>query len=203
MDIISKLADIFVTFPGIGKRQAKRFVYHLLAQDKKFIENFVQNITDLKREIATCSECQRFFIGRETEKDICTLCSDVQRDASMLMLVEKDIDLENIEKSGSYSGKYFVLGGTIPILDETPDDKIRSDALLKIIEKQKPKEIILALSATSEGENTGLFVQKLLAPLQKKLGFTVSLLGRGLSTGTELEYSDADTIKNALENRRG
>ncbi|MCI0620023.1 toprim domain-containing protein [Candidatus Wolfebacteria bacterium] len=201
MDIITKLADIFSTFPGIGKRQSKRFVYHLLLQDKKFIDNFIASVTELKKEIAVCAECQRFFVGRETEKHICTLCADSQRDTGALMLVEKDIDLENIEKSGAYKGKYFVLGGVVPILEENPEEKIRADALVKIVEKRKPKEIILALSANPEGENTALFVQKILASLQKKLDFTLSAFGRGLSTGTELEYSDADTIKNALVNR--
>ncbi len=134
------------------------------------------------------------------------MCSNPEREHATLMIVEKDVDLEAIEKSGVYKGLYFVLGGLVPILEKTPDERIRSKKLLERVEADAQErsltEIILALSLTSEGENTMEYLAKLLEPLAKKYALKLSTLGRGLSTGTELEYSDADTIKNALSSRR-
>jgi recombination protein RecR len=200
-DAISKLAEVFVQFPGIGKRQAKRFVYFLLAQDASFREDLAKLIRELQNDIASCVQCHRFFVGRKTQSDVCDICSDPARDKTALMIVEKDVDLENIESSGAYNGRYFVLGGTVPVLDEAPEHRVRAKELQERIESDTPKEIILATSAHPEGENTAEYVRTLLAPFQEKHSFSLSLLGRGLSTGTELEYSDADTIKNAFENR--
>jgi recombination protein RecR len=121
------------------------------------------------------------------------------------MVVEKDIDLDNIEKSGVYNGIYFVLGGTIQIFEKHPGELIRSKKLLEIVkkraEKESLKEIILALSLTTDGENTMRYLSSLLEPIAKQYHLRISTLGRGLSTGIELEYSDVDTIKNALQNR--
>lgn len=123
----------------------------------------------------------------------------------MLLVVSRDVDYENIEKSRSFVGKYFVLGGNIPILEKEPESKIRSRELVALVEaraKNKTlKEVILALNVTPEGENTEMFLKKSLTPLSEKYAFKISELGRGLSTGLELEYSDAETIKNALLNR--
>lgn len=120
------------------------------------------------------------------------------------MIVARDADLEAIEKSHSYNGFYFVLGGTVPILEKEPEKKIRSKALTGLVKKRAAeglKEIIIAASVNAEGENTADFVAKLLTPIIAQFNIKLSGLGRGLSTGTELEYSDADTIKNALKNR--
>jgi recombinational DNA repair protein RecR len=121
------------------------------------------------------------------------------------MILEKDTDLENIERTGAYMGKYFVLGGSVPILDEDPGSKTRSKELLNIVKKSLGagtlKEVILATSVNPEGENTNSYLLKVLNPFKEKYQLKISLLGRGLSTGTELEYSDKDTIENALRNR--
>jgi recombination protein RecR len=121
------------------------------------------------------------------------------------MIVARDIDLENIEKSHSFNGKYFVLGGTVPILDKNPEQRIHLKELLSAIEnkaKKDLKEIILGFSLNPESEYTADFIIQSLNPLITKYSLKISHLGRGLSTGTELEYSDADTIKSALENRK-
>ncbi len=119
------------------------------------------------------------------------------------MIVARDIDLENIEKSHSFNGKYFVLGGTVPILDKNPETKIHLKELLALVEKKSKvlKEIILGFSLNPESEYTSQFIIEALNPVITKYNLKISHLGRGLSTGTELEYSDADTIKNALKNR--
>lgn len=201
-NLIENLAVYFAKLPGIGQRQSRRFVYFLLKQDKTFLDTLAKYILDLKKEIDVCKDCQRFFISKEAKSEVCSICGDAGRDKSSIMIVEKDIDLENIERSDSYKGKYFVLGGTVPILDKKPESKIRSKEMAEVVKKNKTiKEVIIATSANPEGENTADYVKAILKPLQKNHKFKISLLGRGLSTGTELEYSDPDTIKSALENR--
>jgi len=145
----------------------------------------------------------RFFIEDKSKNKICLICGNDQRDQEKLMIVSKDVDFETIEKSGSYNGLYFILGGTIPILEKSPERRVRSKELLTRIERvgEELKEIILAMNVNAEGENTEEYIRKILEPLASKFNFKISLLGRGLSTGTELEYSDTETIKNALRNR--
>lgn len=200
MDPITQLKELFSAFPGIGKRQAERFVYFLLRQDNAFATQLTNTIQELHKAVAMCESCQRFFTTTEALKT-CKICRNPARDASLLLVVAHDVDLENIEKSGTYTGLYFVLGGTVPVLDKTPEEKIRIAKLKAYIKKQKPKEIILALSTNPEGEHTREYVSKQLAKLQKELSFTLTTLGRGLSTGAELEYSDPETLKAALAGR--
>ena len=112
------------------------------------------------------------------------------------MAVEKNVDLENIERTGNFRGKYFVLGGLLSLAGNGTAD-VRLKQLFEKVQKEKPQEIILATSATVEGENTNLYIERILEPLKVK----ITRLGRGLSTGAELEYSDSETIENALKNR--
>ena len=122
------------------------------------------------------------------------------------MIVSHDVDLEHIEKSGLYKGLYFVLGGVVPILAPNPEERIRSRELLALVksraEKGVLKEIILAMNITPEGENTEQHLAKILTPLATAHNIKISHLGRGISTGTEIEYSDKETLKNALQNRK-
>ena len=205
MDPIQKLSEYFLKFPGIGRRQARRFVYHLLSKDQKYLNGFANLITEIKKEISECSSCYRFFSSKTTTGNLCDICRDTATDTGTIMVVEKDFDLETVRKSGAYHGKYFVLGGIIPFLDKNPNESIRARALVDEVEKggkaKTLKEVILALSANPEGEHTELYVKKILQPIAEKYQFNISVLGRGLSTGTELEYSDSDTLKNAFKNR--
>jgi recombination protein RecR len=207
MSSIEKLTEIFSKFPGIGPRQAKRFVYFLLAQNPEFVQNLSASLSDLHNDILQCASCFRFFQKDLSGKNLCPTCKDPERDASALLVVEKDVDLENIQKMHAWNGFYFVLGGSLPILEKDPSRKIRSKELFYAVQDRAKdaslKEIVLAMSANVEGENTLAYLSKILAPLAEKYSLKISTLGRGLSTGTEIEYSDADTFKNALENRRG
>lgn len=204
--IIEKLTQSFRRFPGIGPRQAKRFVYHLLHAPKSEVENLLGQIKELKSSAAQCLSCSRFFSEADSQqlkaKSLCSICSDKNRDDSLLMLVEKDIDLENIERSGTYNGQYFVLGGLVPILEKNPEQSFRSRELLTLI-KSRPnlKEIIIAVSANPEGDHAADFLRQFLMSNFQSRNIKVSTLGRGLSTGAELEYSDSDTLKNALKHR--
>jgi recombination protein RecR len=131
---------------------------------------------------------------------MCNYCSDTKRDNALLMLVEKDQDLAAIERAGTYKGRYFVLGGVLTLSGK---GAIREKGLLQAIERRLQdglQEVVLALSATSEGEHTADHVRQLLAPYRDHM--KISALGRGLATGSELEYSDAETLRAALTNRK-
>jgi recombination protein RecR len=204
MNSIERLTRIFSDFPGIGPKQARRFVYFLITRNPGYIDEFKKEISELRGEIETCADCKKYFIKNAGLKKLCNICSDPARDSSSLMIVSRDIDLENIEKSRFFSGKYFVLGGLVPILDKNPEQRIRLSDMISLVSRNADKglkEIIIGLDANSEGEYTAEIVKKALSPLAEKYNIKISELGRGLSTGTELEYSDPDTIKNALKNR--
>src|SRR3989344_591423 len=164
MDIIDKLAEVFKEFPGIGERQARRFVYFLMYKNPTYSEN----LRDLISE------------------------------------VEKDSDLESVKKSRVYNGKYFVLGGLVPIVEKNTKSRIRIEELKNKIKKEEKnlKEIILAFSLSPQGDHTDSYVREQIKDLAEKQKVKISSLGKGLSTGTELEYSDNDTLKNALKNRQ-
>lgn len=200
-----RLVEIFDRFPGIGERQAKRFVYYLLNMDNVALKHFAEAVLNLKNDIKQCEHCARFFLlGANKTTAECDICADDTRDKKMLMVVEKDIDLDNIKRADIYNGHYFVLGGTIPILEKNPEKKVRLVKLKNDINRRAVdglKEIIFALSATTEGENTAEFLREELSKTAVKYGIKIDALGRGLSTGTELEYSDAETIKNAFKHR--
>ncbi|MBX4199952.1 recombination protein RecR [Candidatus Parcubacteria bacterium] len=202
MNSIDKLAEIFSHFPGIGPRQAKRFVYYLLSRNHGSTETLIQAIQSLKKEIHQCTECMRFFAtygSSHARNSVCPTCADTSRDKSLLMIVPRDVDFEALEKSRSYKGYYFVLGGSLPILEKDPGSRIRINELKKLLDRRKSNlsEIILAMNANAEGENTTEYLRAEL----KDLNLTVSELGRGLSTGSELEYADPETLKNALIHR--
>jgi len=205
MNDIEKLTEIFKDFPGIGPRQAKRFVYFLLTRNKNYLREFTNLIEGIQKEIRICPECFQYFTKGKQDHLLCDICQSKNRDENTLMIVARDIDLENIEKSNSFNGKYFVLGGTIPILEKEPEKRVHLKELIYLIERRAQnenlKEIILGFSINPESEYTANFVAQTIKILTDKYSLKISKLGRGLSTGTELEYSDMDTIKNALKNR--
>lgn len=197
MDHIEELARALAHFPGIGPRQGKRFVYYLLAVPAAERAKLAELIASLGSSVKQCSECLRFHNGGTAV--VCNHCSDKTRDDAQLLIIEKDQDLAAVERAGTYRGRYFVLGGVLTL---TGKGAIREKELLKTVEKRLKnnlKEIVLALSATSEGEHTTDRVRELLAPYRDQV--KISLLGRGLATGSELEYSDAETLRAALQNR--
>jgi recombination protein RecR len=203
MDNTQRLIELFKEFPGIGPRQAKRFVYFLLNRNPAYANDLAKLISEVRGTVHCCDTCFRFFPN--TNNTSCSTCRDDSRDKKSLMIVSHDVDFENIEKTHFYNGYYFILGGNIPILEKNPEKRIRQKDLLRITEKKIKDglgEIIIALNYNPEGENTLTYLSEILKPLTDKNKVKISTLGRGLSTGTELEYSDSDTIKNALKNRQ-
>lgn len=204
MDIIDKLTEVFKEFPGIGERQARRFVYFLMRRNGDYSANLTKLISELKKEATQCKECFRFFLVTQNSNKLCEICSDEHTDSSVLMVVEKDSDLESVRKSRVYQGKYFILGGLVPIVEKTTKRQVRIEELKEKITKdaKELKEIILAFSLSPQGDHTDHYVRGEIQSIAEPLGIKISSLGRGLSTGTELEYSDNDTLRNALKNRQ-
>lgn len=204
MNIIEKLTQHFKEFPGIGERQAKRFVYFLLHKNPTYTNELIKMIQEIKKSISQCPSCYLFF--ESNGKKLCDICGDEKTDKTSLLIIEKDADYESIKKSKTYKGVYFILGGLIPIVTKETPNFVRVKELLNTVKKQAKesglKEIILALSLNPQGEHTDMYLKEILSPLQKEFNFSIVSLGKGLSTGTELEYSDSETIKNALKNRQ-
>lgn len=204
MNTLDKLIAQFEKFPGIGARQARRFAFHILTLPKETTVELASLITSLQDTVTECNTCRRFFAQNGTASERCTICANPTRDTSKLLVVERDSDIQSIERSGMYDGYYFVLGGTIPLLNTDDTNKLRGGGLKRIVETRLNEglnEIILAFSVNPDGENTERYVKALLADLLKGRSVTISHLGRGLSTGSELEYADPETLKNALRNR--
>lgn len=205
MNSINKLTELFSKFPGIGPRQAKRFVYFLLTRNSAYLEEFARLLLKLNKEVSTCESCMRFFANSLHNTKVCDICGNPNRNTEMLMIVERDADFENIEKSKIYDGKFFILGGKVPILEKNPEQRVRVNELTKKVNKSAQggtlREIILALPINPDGENTERYVRELLSPIAEKYSVKITMLGRGLSTGIELEYPDSDTLKNAFKNR--
>lgn len=200
--LFQKLSSFFERFPGIGPRQAARFVYHLIDEDRSSLENFAKLLEELKKA-KHCVNCFTAFESRSPEQILCPICQDKNREKSLVLVVEKDLDLQNIEKSRIYTGLYYILGGVLSPLNSNKAKNLRLRELFEYAKNSKEiKEIILGFSATIEGEETARYIERILEPLQKEQGLKISRLARGLTTGAELEYMDSETIKNSLMNRK-
>lgn len=205
MNTQEQLNEYFSKFPGVGRRQARRFVDFLLKKNTAYTSTLADLIRDVKRNMRQCTESYQYFYDENAAVTLSPIARDTSRDRSILMIVEKDIDIESIEKSGAYHGVYFVLGGLIPVTTKEYQKAVRIDELLeriqKGVEQDELREIIFGLSLNPESENTRVTLEQKLQPLREKYNLKLSRLGRGLSTGTELEYSDKETIEHALERR--
>jgi recombination protein RecR len=203
MTPLDLLIKHFEQFPGIGSRQARRFAFHLLTLPSSDLEDLATLIHTIHTNIVLCLSCYRFHTSR-SEHNLCRMCSNTMRDNTKLMVVERDSDIDALERGGVYDGLYFVLGGTVPLLDSQDTKKLRGTALKHTVEtrlKNNLSEIILAFSVNPDGENTTRYVEMLLKEYTTHNTIRITHLGRGLSTGSELEYADSETIKNAFRNR--
>lgn len=200
MDPIEHLAQLLNELPGIGPRQSKRLAYALILKSKHYSDELSRAIADVREGVRNCSLCMRYVSEKHLVHNLCQICRNDSRDPAVLMIVARDVDLQSIERSGFYKGRYFVLGGTVPVLEKSPETFIRLRELKSRMENEFDiSEIILAYSQTPEGEHTARLVEE--AVRNANMSLTITHLGRGLSTGTELEYSDNETIRNALRNR--
>lgn len=202
---IQRLIELFTKFPGIGPRQASRFVFFLLRANGTFLSDLITALKDIG-SVNFCAQCYR-STERATEGQLCSFCRDGKREKTLVAIVEKESDLQNLEKTSAFRGLYHVLGGLVSPLDSDSPRRLHLKELFmrtkEFLEKENSGEIILATNATAEGDTTALYIERILAPLKEQYPeLKISRLGRGLSLGSELEYADEITLKNALTNRK-
>ncbi len=201
MNTLKKLQELFKKFPGIGERQAMRFAYFLATADSGYINSLMATISEMRANVKRCARC--FALSERLINGVCPVCLDGDTDKTQILIIEKDADRERVIKSKTYKGSYFILGGLAPAIEKDTASYIRVDELMKLISKENSlEEIIIALSATPDGERTTAILKNEIGKQDPDEKIKISVLGRGLSTGTEIEYSDADTLSNALRSRR-
>ena len=201
MDPLERLSALFEKFPGIGPRQAGRFVQFVLRSSPTVRRELIDALSDIGSGVHQCSECMRYHAG---DKKLCSICTNPQRDVKSLAVVASDTDLAALERSGTYRGRYFVIGGTISLASEKAA-QLRIPQLLALIPLRAEaglKEVILAFPANPEGDATVVRLREDVSPLAAFYDITLTSLGRGLSTGSELEYADPETIKSPIDSRR-
>lgn len=191
-----ELTELIAEFPGLGPRQARRIVQFLLSKNAAYRERLTVLIAEVAKNAKRCKDCFRF--DDLDPKGLCRICADASRDTHALMVVEKDVDIEGVESSGAYRGKYFVLGGLMS-MTKRKNGSPRDQELFSRIAKNGFTEVIFALSTTPEGDYTARELMKILNAGYPDVKTT--LLGRGLSVGAEIEYADSETIRNAFKNR--
>ncbi len=190
---IEKLIECLVKLPGIGRRSAERVVSYILGAPKEEALNLSQAIVKVKENVRFCSLCHNL-----SEDELCKICKDTRRQKDVICIVEKPHDVTAIEKSGSFTGVYHVLLGSISPLEGKGPSDLKIDTLLNRIRQNNIKEIIIATDADTEGETTALYLTKIIKPLGVKL----SRIGLGLPVGSNLEYADSTTLSKSLESRR-
>lgn len=199
MDAIERLANLFQRFPGIGPRQAQRFVQFLLRSSPSARRELVESLQALGGSVRQCPQCMRFS---SSDAKLCSMCSNRERDPKFLAVVASDADIAAMERGGAYRGFYFVLGGTVSLVSEKTNNLRIKQLLASISSRPGLAEVILAFPANPEGDATTIQVREQLLKNHQGDALMVTALGRGLSTGSELEYADPETIKSALESRR-
>lgn len=204
MTPFEKLEKNFSKFPGIGRRQAKRFAYFVVQSNPEFITDLQENILETRKTVKLCPISFQYFTTNNSTITTSPIVRDETRDNSLLLIVEKDQDIEAFEKSQTYHGQYFVLGNLGNLLDTEMDDQFRIKALITLITKKGStlEEIIFALPANPDADRISDTLKQKIASLAQQFGFELSQLGRGFSTGAEVEYADSETLANALKNRK-
>ena len=192
-DSLTKLIEELKKLPGIGPKSAQRLAFFLLGSARKSVDELTDAITQAKERMKFCSIC--FNI---TDVDPCKQCADTSRSQEVICVVADPKDLVAIERSGVYNGQYHVLGGLISPLDGIEPDSLRVKELLKRLDKGPVKEIVLAISPTTEGEATCIYLTRLLKPL----GVQLTRIAYGLPVGADMDYADPATLSKALEGRR-
>ena len=190
---ITALIAALGKLPGIGPRSAARIALHLAQTDSAAVKQLAQTILLAREKIKFCDIC-----GALTEQSPCPICRDTRRDASLICVVERAVDILSIEKSGSYRGKFHVLGGKISPLDGVEPEDLRIAALEKRLAQEPIKEIVIALGTDVEGDATSHYLAKRLA----RKGLKISRIAYGLPAGSGLEFADELTLSRALEGRR-
>lgn len=190
--LLERAVGEFAKLPGIGRKTALRLVLHLLRQPLPEVETFADAIALLRRDIKYCKVCHNI-----SDSEVCEICSQSSRDASMVCVVETVRDVIAIENTSLYRGLYHVLGGVISPMDGIGPGDLEIDSLVERVCTGGVKEVIFALSPTMEGDTTNFYIYRKLAGME----VSMSVLSRGISVGDELEYADEVTLGRSLMNR--
>ena len=190
--LLERAVGEFAKLPGVGRKTAMRLVLHLLRQEPEAVEAFANAITTLKREAKFCKVCHNI-----SDTETCRICSNPQRDASTVCVVENIRDVMAVEATQQYRGLYHVLGGVISPIDGIGPGDLQIDSLVERVKAGGINEVILALSTTMEGDTTNFYIYRKLEPLGVKL----SVIARGIAVGDELEYADEVTLGRSIVNR--
>jgi len=189
---LHQLIEELKRIPGIGAKTAQRIAFHILSLPPEEAERLAEAVREVKKKVFYCSVCNNI-----THVDPCVMCSDGERSAETLCIVEEPYNISSIEKTGVYRGRYHVLLGTLAPLRGVGPDELRLDKLIQRVEKGRFQEIIIATNPTSEGEATALYLAKMLKSYPVKL----TRLAMGLPVGSDIDFADQVTIKKALEGR--
>ena len=190
--LLEKAVQEFAKLPGIGRKSALRLVLHLLRRDSADVEQFAEALLKMKQEVKFCKVCHNI-----SDEEVCPICADTRRDASVVCVVENIQDVMAIENTQQFHGLYHVLGGIISPMDGIKPSDLEIDSLVERVAEGGIREVILALSPTMEGDTTNFYIFRKLAPYEVNL----SVIARGISVGGELEYTDEVTLGRSILNR--
>ena len=193
IDVLQRLSEKFARLEGVGKKSAMRMAFSVLELDEEFVREFADVLVEARTSIHECAIC-----GNLTDKEICSVCEDENRDGSVICVVEDVKALLSIEKVREYKGLYHVLGGVISPINGITPDKIRLKELITRVGEGEVGEVIVATNPTTDGEVTAMYISKYLKPL----GVKVTRLAYGVPVGSDLEYADEVTLGRAIEGRR-
>jgi recombination protein RecR len=190
---IGRLVQEFSKLPGIGPKSAERLTHYLLAADRSQVLALADALRGIKDQVHPCRQCFNL-----TEGDLCNLCADPRRDASVICVVEQPRDVAALERAGTYRGLYHVLQGRLAPLENIGPEQLTVEALLQRVLKGGVHEVIMATNPTLEGDGTALYISNLLAGT----GVRITRLARGLPSGSVLEFANSQMLADALEGRR-
>ena len=190
--LLENAVNEFARLPGIGRKSALRLVLHLLRQDEEKVIRFVESVLKLTQEVKYCSCCHNI-----SDSEVCSICADKTRDSTVLCVVENIKEVMAIEKTVQFEGLYHVLGGIISPIDGIGPSDLEIASLEERVKAGGIREVILALSATMEGDTTNFYIFRKLQPY----GVKVSIIARGVSVGDEIEYADEVTLGRSILNR--
>ncbi|WP_028896389.1 recombination mediator RecR [Prevotella sp. HUN102] len=190
--LLEKAVDELTRLPGVGRKTALRFALHILRDTTDDVEAFVDSISRLRHDVKYCKVCHNI-----SDTDVCSICSNERRDASLICVVENIQDVLAIENTQQFNGLYHVLGGIISPIDGIGPNDLEIDSLVERVKTNDVREVILALASTMEGDTTNFYISRKLKDTQVKL----SVIARGISVGDELEYTDEITLGRSILNR--
>lgn len=190
--LLENAVNEFAKLPGIGRKTALRLVLHLLKQSEDEVELFGTTFIRLRKEIVYCKVCHNI-----SDTEVCHICSNPSRDAQTICVVENIKDVMSVENTRQYKGLYHVLGGIISPMDGVGPNDLEIESLVKRVQEEGVKEVILALSTTMEGDTTNFYIFRKLSPT----GVKITTIARGIAIGDELEYADEVTLGRSIVNR--